>query len=140
MTEFWQFRSINFRNHLIRHRNFLGELTIEQGPRWDFAFEVVGEGWVRLKSRNFHTRYLRHRDFRLRLEGPSDPNPQLFRDDSLFWMRQPGLAGIGVSFESYNYRGRFIRHRNFHLYVEPRHSPNLVSDATFIKEKFGEGL
>jgi Alpha-L-arabinofuranosidase B (ABFB) domain len=130
-----RFRSLNFRNHFIRHRNFLGELTPEDGPIDDFAFKLIGrDGLVRMRSRNFPTRFLRHRDFRVHLEGPGDPNSQLFVQDSTFRMLR-GLADPnGISFESVNVPGHFIRHRNFHLFLEPRQSPNLAADATFFQE------
>jgi len=132
-----QFEAVNFRGFFIRHRNFLGELTRKDGPILDFAFWVIGENVVRLKSRNFEHRFLRHRDLRLRLDGANDPNPHLFVDDSRFRIRNPGLAaGLpegrgGISFESVNIPGHFIRHRNFHLILSPRNSPNLALDATF---------
>ena len=56
-----RFRSFNVRDHFIRHRNFLGELTIEEGPIDDFAFKLMMRGGlVRLRSRNFPTRFVRH--------------------------------------------------------------------------------
>ena len=45
----FRFRSFNFHDHFIRHRNFLGELTREnEFPVDDFAFNFVkrGEGLV----------------------------------------------------------------------------------------------
>ena len=130
-----RFRSFNFRDHFIRHRNFLGELTTEDALANDFAFHLItGNGLVRLRSRNFPTRFIRHRDFRVHLEGPGDPNPQLFKQDSTFRIRK-GLADPnGISFESVNVPGHFIRHRDFHLFLEPRDSPNLAADATFFQE------
>jgi len=131
-----QFRSFNFRDHFIRHRNFLGELTPMDGPVNDFAFALVrrGEGLVALRSRNFPQRFLRHRDFRIHLEGPKDPNPQLFKKDSTF-RRVRGLADPnGVSFESFNVPGHYLRHRDFQLFIEPKDSPNLAPDATFFEE------
>jgi hypothetical protein len=135
--DFVEFGSFNFRDRYIRHRNFLGELTRKEGPAEDFLFTLVRRGQrgeVALCSKNFPKLFLRHRDFRLRLEGPTDPNDQLFTKDSTFFLR-PGLADPnGVSFESFNFRGRFIRHRDFALFVEPEDSPNLAPDATFFKE------
>jgi hypothetical protein len=92
------------------------------------------DGLVRLRSRNFPTRFVRHRDFRVHLEGPGDPNPQLFVKDSTFRILS-GLADPnGISLESVNVPGHFIRHRDFHLFLEPRESPNLAADATFFQE------
>src|SRR6266536_6016734 len=134
--EFVEFRSFNFRDHFIRHRDFLGELTRKEGPSEDFLFALVsrGQGRVALLSKNFPKLLLRHRDFRVRLEGPSGPNDQLFANDSTFFL-VPGLADPnGISFESLNFRGRYLRHRDFHLFVEPEDSANLAPDATFFKE------
>jgi hypothetical protein len=132
-----QFRSFNFRDHFIRHRNSLGELTRKEGPRDDFFFDVVrrGEGLVSLRSKNFPKLFLRHSQFRIRLEGPNGPNDQLFAKDSAFFLR-PGLADPnGISLESFNFRGRFLRHRGFSLFLEPEDSPNLAPDATFFMER-----
>jgi hypothetical protein len=132
-----ELRSLNFRDHFIRHRNFLGELTRKEGPAEDFLFALVSrgqQGQVALRSKNFPELFLRHRDFRLRLEGPTGPNDQLFAKDSTFFL-VPGLADPnGISFESFNFRGRYLRHRDFHLFVEPEDSANLATDATFFKE------
>jgi len=133
--EFVEFRSFNQRNHFIRHRNFLGELTRKEGPREDFLFAVVSrpQGAVALRSKNFPL-FLRHRDFRVRLEGPRGANDQLFTKDSTFLVVR-GLADPnGISFESLNLHKHYIRHRDFHLFLEPENSPNLAPDATFFKE------
>jgi hypothetical protein len=133
----FEFRSLTPRNHFIRHRNFLGELTRKEGPADDFLFALVPRGQQRLvalRSKNFPKLFLRHRDFRVRLEGPSGPNDQLFAKDSAFFL-VPGLADPnGISFESFNFRGRYLRHRDFHLFVEPQDSANLAPDATFFRE------
>ena len=103
-----EFRSFNFRDRFIRHRNFLGELTKKEGPADDFLFALVPrgqQGQVALRSKNFPKLFLRHRDFRVRLEAPSGANDQLFAKDSTFFLG-PGLADpSGVSFESFNFRG-----------------------------------
>lgn len=139
-----QFRSFNFPDHFMRHRNFLGEISRKQdgGPAEDFAFLVVdrGQGRVSLRSVNFPDRFLRHRDFVIRLEGPKDLRPDVFKLDSVFVM-QPGLADPkGFSFRSVNFPDRYIRHRDFRLLLEPKDSPNLAPDATFFKfEPLDEG-
>ncbi len=107
--EIVEFRSLNFRDHFIRHKNFLGELTRKEGPAEDFLFALVPrgqQGQVALRSKNFPKLFLRHRDFRLRLEGPNGLNDQLFTKDSTFFL----------------------------LFVEPEDSANLAPDATFFKE------
>jgi hypothetical protein len=115
-VDVFQFQSFNFPDRYIRHQNFQGELTREVvGQQQDFSFELVDRGRDQhgarlgsLRSVNFPTLYLRHRDFRLRLEGPSGPGDQLFREDSTFYI-EPGLANpadsSGISFRSVNYPG-----------------------------------
>jgi len=133
-----EFRSLNFRDHFIRHRNFLGELTRKEGPAEDFLFALVPRGQqsqVALRSKNFPKLFLRHRDFRVFLEGPSGSEDRLFQQDSSFFL-EPGLADPdGFSFRSFNFRDRFLRHRDFHLFVEPEDSPNLAQDATFLRSR-----
>ena len=133
-----EFRSLNFRDHFIRHRNFLGELTRKEGPAEDFLFALVSrgqQGQVALRSKNFPKLFLRHRDFRLRLEGSTGrTTSSSSAKDSTFFL-VPGLADPnGISFELFNFRGRYLRHRDFHLFVEPEDSANLAPDATFFKE------
>ena len=140
----FQFQSFNFPDRFIRHHDFLGELSPEVvGREQEFAFNLVDRGHdaqgrhlVSLGSVFPEHLFLRHRDFRLRLEGPSGTADQLFRQDSTFFLEQ-GLAAPddhnALSFRSFNFPDRYIRHRDFHLFVEPRDSANLVPDATFIK-------
>jgi len=132
-----EFRAVNQRDHFIRHRNSLGELTRKEGPRDDFHFTVVPRGQPRLvslRSKNFPKLFLRHRDFRIRLEGPNGPNDQLFAKDSSFFM-VPGLSDPNaISLQSFNFRDRFLRHRDFHLFLEPADSDLARRDATFVKQ------
>jgi Alpha-L-arabinofuranosidase B (ABFB) domain len=134
----FEFRAITHRDHFIRHRNFLGELTRKEGPPDDFHFALVPRGQqnlVALRSKNFPRLFLRHRDFRVRLEGPSGSGDQQFARDAAFFM-VPGLADPnGVSFQSFNFRDRFLRHRDFQLFVEPMDGPGAQRDATFIKQR-----
>jgi hypothetical protein len=143
-----QFEANNPRNHFIRHRAFLGELTRMDKIKDDFNFRIVprGDGRVSLRSVNFPKRLLRHRDFRIRLEEPAGSGDRLFALDSTFF-REPGLADPdnprAVSFRSVNFPDRYLRHRDFSLFLEPRDSPNLAADATFLQENtpviFDEG-
>ncbi len=113
----YEFRSHNFPDHFVRHRNFQGELTRKDGSTEDFAFTMVrrGEHQVAIRSVNFPDRYLRHREFRVWLEGGTD---QLFRQDSTFFFER-GLADPEkFSFRSVNYPDRYIRHRDYRLWVE----------------------
>ena len=133
----FEFRSINFPDHFIRHRNFLGELTMKEGPAKDFVFtlEQRGPQLVALRSVNFPDRCLRHRDFRVRLEGPGGAGDELFREDSTFHFEQGLGNSTGFSFRSVNFPDRYLRHREFSLFVEPKDSPNLNQDATFLRQR-----
>lgn len=136
--DFFEFESVTHPDHFIRHRNFLGELTRKDGPADDFRFALVrrgDRGLVALRSKHPPRLCLRHRDFRVRLEGPEGQNDQLFLRDSTFFL-VPGLADeSAVSFQSFNFQDRFLRHRDFSLFVEPQDSPNLAGDATFIRHR-----
>ena len=131
-----EFRAITHRDHFIRHRNGLGELTRKEGPADDFKFALVPrgqQGRVALRSTNFPKLFLRHRDFRVRLEGPVGPNDQLFFNDSTFFL-VPGLADPdAISLQSLNFPDRFLRHREFHLLVEHVEA-DAARDATFVKQ------
>ena len=87
-----------------------------------------------LRATNFPDLCLRHRDFRIWLEGPSGANDALFTADSTFYLER-GLVDPNnpqaVSLRSVNYPDRYLRHRNYLLYLEPRTSANLAVDATF---------
>ena len=135
--------AISPRGFFIRHRNSLGELTkLNEGPIKDFAFfleirDPIRHDLVSFSSTNFLGKYLRHSNFRVRLDDipPVTSNHAtlfLFLQDSSFFMVR-GLADPnGVSFRSFNVPDHFLRHRDFHLFVEPKNSPNLAADATFL--------
>lgn len=136
--ERYEFESVNLPGFFVRHSSFAGELTRKGGPVADFSFTMFSRGTGReigLRSTNFPDRYLRHRSFRVLLEGPGDPNPDLFVADSSFVVVLPGLTGVdgSVSFRSVNFGDRYLRHRDFHLWVEgPGSDPALFrADATF---------
>lgn len=136
-------RAFNCPNHFIRHRDFLGEIT-EIGSdldRSDATFRIVWgladpNNAFSLESVNYPGHYLRHSNFRLRLDRYADE--PMFKADATFRL-QPGLANpIWSSFESYNYPGYYVRHRNYHLYLEagvdaPVSDAQLYrQDATFL--------
>ncbi|HUQ99042.1 MAG TPA: AbfB domain-containing protein [Gemmatimonadaceae bacterium] len=115
------FKSVNFGDRYIRHRNSLGFL--EPVPYTDFlgqkdaTFNIVpglAGKCSSFESYNFPGQFLRHQSTRLKLSPRS--NDQLFREDATFCLVQ-GLAGSGSSFESVNYPGQYIRHRNFELWL-----------------------
>lgn len=129
-------RAFNVPEHFIRHRDFLGELTRQDGVIDDFAFALVPRGpqHVRLRSRNFPTRFLRHRDFRIHLDEPAGPGDGLFLADSTFRV-VPGLADpAGLSLQSLNFPDHYLRHRDFHLVLEQRDTAGLAADATWFRQ------
>ncbi|MFT7834728.1 family 43 glycosylhydrolase [Saccharothrix sp. BKS2] len=96
----------------------------------DFGIPVAdGVTPVRLKSYNYPDRFVRHYDFRARVEANVRPLA-----DSQFRL-VPGLAGAGtVSLESANYPGYHLRHRDHQLYVERGDGSALFrGDASFTR-------
>jgi GH43 family beta-xylosidase len=94
----------------------------------DFGIPVPdGASPVRLKSYNYPDRFVRHWEYRARIEADVAPLA-----DSQFRV-VPGLAGSGtVSLESTNFPGFYLRHRDFQLYVERADGSALFgSDASF---------
>ena len=76
---------------------------------------------------NFPDRYLRHWDFRARL----DPNVTNLADSQFRIVT--GLAG-GVSLESTNYPGYYLRHRNNEVFVDRNDgTAQFRSDASFTR-------
>ena len=132
---FVAFQSFNYRDHYIRHRSFLGEITPIQSSldKADSSFRIVpglaGGKSVSFESRNYPGQYLRHQGFRIKLHRPDGSD--LFRKDASFWT-VPGLADPSWnSFESVNYPGHYIRHREFHLYLERGDGELFRKDCTF---------
>ncbi|WP_246001702.1 family 43 glycosylhydrolase [Allorhizocola rhizosphaerae] len=84
---------------------------------------------VRLRSHNLSTSYIRHYDYRARVEA----NVTLLADSQFRIV--PGLAGSGtVSLESANFPGYFLRHKNFELWVERNDGSSVFrSDASFFR-------
>ncbi|MFC6091052.1 family 43 glycosylhydrolase [Saccharothrix lopnurensis] len=96
----------------------------------DFGIPVAdGVTPVRLKSYSYPDRFVRHYDFRARVEANVRPLA-----DSQFRL-VPGLAGTGtVSLESANYPGYHLRHRDHQLYVERGDGSALFrGDASFTR-------
>lgn len=134
------FKSVNYPNKFIRHRNFLGELTTISSAldKKDASFKVVPalngkKGYVSFESVNYPGYYLRHQNFVIKLHKKE--GSKLYKEDASFKPRK-GLAQKGYTFESSNYPGRYIRHRNFKMYLEPtNNSPLFNKDASFFIDK-----
>jgi hypothetical protein len=143
-------RSENVPNHFIRHRNSLGELTslTTAEDMQDSLFELSrglaeqGPDIVSLQAMRIPNRYLRHQDFRLKLQPllNDGPDVDLFRKDATFHVDFGGIRPLegalrpgfrGVSFRSLNFPDRFIRHRDFHLFVEGDTGGDFFRDCAF---------
>ena len=81
----------------------------------------------RFSSYNFPDRFMRHYDYRARIEAGVTKLA-----DSQFRV-VPGLTGSGtVSLESANFPGYYLRHRNFEVWLEKNDGgTQFASDATF---------
>ncbi|MDZ8064548.1 MAG: AbfB domain-containing protein [Nostoc sp. DedQUE08] len=129
-------RAFNLRSYYIRHRNFLGEVSLISSSldRGDASFRVrsglASSDCVSFESSNLPGYYLRHQNFQIRLDR-NDNTAQL-KADATFCIK-PGLASLtNVSFQSYNFPTYYIRHRNFKLYIDPYTTDSLfLNDATF---------
>ena len=133
--ERYSFESYNFSGYFIRHKSFLGELTIINSflDEKDASFRVVpglaDTRNVSFESLNYPGYFLRHQGFRLKLHKAS--NNQLFKKDATFKVKSGLASSSSASFESINFPGRYIRHRNFHLYLEAGNDDLFRKDATF---------
>lgn len=134
------FRSFNYPDRYLRHRNFAAELTAispaSQLERHDATFRIssglAGGNSISLESSNYPGHFLRHQSLQLKLHPFA--NDDLYRRDSSFHVR-PGLAnGSLVSFESVNYPGYYLRHRSFQFFLEQGDDELFRNDATFIPE------
>jgi len=132
-TPTWKFRSHNYPDHYLRHRDFLGTLTPIGDPPDDFRFTLVdrGFGLVAVRSVNFPDRCLRHQNFLIKLDPPTAPDDAAWMNDSTFRLIDGMADDGGISLRSLNFPDRYLRHRDFTLYLEPIGSPQARADATF---------
>ncbi|GAB2632622.1 hypothetical protein GCM10027168_74230 [Streptomyces capparidis] len=84
---------------------------------------------VRFSSYNFPDRYIRHWEYRAKIE----PNVTNLADSQFRVV--PGLAGGGtVSLESANFPGYYLRHKNFEVWLERNDgSAAFRGDASFFR-------
>ena len=130
------FRSSNFPDRYIRHKNSLG--FIEPIPdilgKKDATFKIVpglAGRCASFESYNYPGHFLRHQGFRLKLAKLT--NDPLFGNDATFCPTR-GLADAnGFSFESANFPGHYIRHSRNELWVHRLDNSDLFrKDATFV--------
>jgi hypothetical protein len=137
------FQSVNYPDRSIRHRDFLGYVepinaTSGAVDKDDATFLVVpglnprAPGCISFASVNFPDYYLRHKDFRIRLDHYD--GSELFQSDATFCPHE-GLAGAAISFTPSNYPSRWLRHNrqnNFALeVVQSDGGPQFHQDASF---------
>jgi hypothetical protein len=130
--------SVNYAGSYVRHNNFLGSIAaVSSGSsaqaRSDATFTVTpglagGAGCVSFQAAN--GMWLRHRDYRVRLE--TNAGTTTFLADATFCVRDGSVAG-SARLESVNFPGRFIRHRNSELWLDPSttNPGTFVADSSF---------
>ena len=132
------FRSWNYPDRYIRHRNSLGYIdrivANDTLGRKDATFRLVSglAGKCRsFESVNYPGHFLRHQNYRLKLAKQT--GDQLIKEDATFCV-VGGLANSqGRSFESVNFPKHYIRHSNFELWLAKSDGSQLFTkDATFI--------
>ncbi|MBD2487059.1 AbfB domain-containing protein [Aulosira sp. FACHB-615] len=133
------FRSYNFSDRYIRHKNFVGyiEPIGDELGRKDATFKIVpglaNNKCSSFESVNFPGHFLRHENFQIKLSRRI--NQQLFREDATFCIKNRlfGDNPHSSSFESLNFPAHYIRHKNFELWLESSDGSDLFrQDATFI--------
>ena len=142
--ERYSFRSMNYQDRFVRHSNWLGELTpIRNDQDEKDATFIVRKaldgtpGAVSFEAAYKPGHFLRHQDFKLKLQQPYDGRDRQFREDASFRPKQ-GLADPqGVSYEAVHFPDHFIRHVDFHLWVNDDRNgqdEKFREDATFYRE------
>lgn len=81
---------------------------------------------VSFESADRPGQYLRHYDYRLRVDSIGD---NLSRQDATF-CPQAGHHGQGISLRSANFPSDFVRHYNYAAYIAPHGGPNAWDTAT----------
>ncbi len=128
-------------NRFLRHQGSLAYTEIVTGGsaallKADASFKVVraldGTPCYSLQSSNFPDHYLRHQNYRLRIDR-SDGST-LFKQDATF-CAQTGLANEGgVSLVSRNLPGHYIRHYNATVWLARKGGANSVDTATLFEK------
>jgi hypothetical protein len=132
------FRSWNYPDRYIRHRQFLAYVdpiaAKDKVGRADATFRLVSglAGKCRsFESVNYPGQFLRHQNFRLKLAKKTDD--KLFKEDATFCFVEGLASSQARSFESVNFPKHYIRHSNFELWLVKSDGNQLFKkDATFI--------
>ncbi|WP_328475573.1 family 43 glycosylhydrolase [Actinoplanes sp. NBC_00393] len=117
-------QSVNLTGQYLRHADYLAGVAAVTSAssaqaKSDATFTVTpglagGTGCVSFQAAN--GMWLRHRDYRLRLEANN--GTATFLADATFCVRDGSVAG-SVRLESVNYPGRFLRHRDHQVWLDP---------------------
>jgi len=125
-----QFKSVNYPDRYIRHRNYLGELTplssdIDKNDSIFIMRPGLNGKGVSFESINFPGFFLRHQNYQIKLHKAEADN--LYKSDASF-IQVKGPVG-GVAFESVNYPGHFIRHCSSKLWIDNNKRGNKACNA-----------
>ncbi|MDI1465358.1 family 43 glycosylhydrolase [Catellatospora sp. KI3] len=132
-------QSVNVPGYYLRHSNYLGGIAAVTSAsaataKSDATFTVTpglagGAGCVSFQAAN--GMWLRHRDYRVRLEANNGSTT--FLADATFCVRDGSSAG-SVRLESLNYPGRFIRHRDYELWLDTSatNPGTFTADSSFL--------
>jgi len=123
----YAFRTVTpgFDNRYLRHMNGLGYTevvdaaspeTLKKDASWKVVDGLADAACVSFESVNLPGRFLRHADFRLRLDA--NDGSALYKADATFCPRKALDGGSGVSLESKNNPGYYVRHRNAELWLD----------------------
>eukprot|EP00795_Rhopilema_esculentum_P003436 gene3436-1811_t len=130
------FRSLNFREYFIRHKNFLVHIEHRQHTKrflldslWKIVPGLCGRG-ISFQAYTHKNYYLRHRGYLVWLDKYE--NNHGFKNDACF-IAHHGLADRkAYSFEAVNPDGYVLRHQGFRMKISPNDGTNLLrQDATF---------
>jgi Alpha-L-arabinofuranosidase B (ABFB) domain/Astacin (Peptidase family M12A) len=129
-------KTAGYTNRYMGLQNGLGVTKIVNGNsaaglKSDASFKVVraidGSACYSFQSASFPGRYLRHQNWRLRVDT-NDGSP-LFGQDATFCAK-PGLGGKGgVSLTSRNYPNAYIRHYNSQVWLATKGGPRAFDSA-----------
>ncbi|GIE99882.1 hypothetical protein Ari01nite_73470 [Paractinoplanes rishiriensis] len=131
-------QSVNVSGSYLRHADYLGSIAAVSASssaqvKSDATFTVTpglagGVGCVSFQAAN--GMWLRHRDYRVRLE--TNAGTATFLADATFCVRDGSVTG-SVRLESFNFPGRFLRHRDSQLWVDASTTnPNtFAADSSF---------
>jgi Alpha-L-arabinofuranosidase B (ABFB) domain/Astacin (Peptidase family M12A) len=134
-------RNEGLTNRYLRHQGSLGFTEVITGGstallKADASFKVVraldGTPCYSLQSSNYPDHYLRHQNYRLRIDR--NDGSALFRQDATF-CAQTGLANSGgVSLVSRNLPGHYIRHYRAEVWMAKKGAGGSADNANLFED------